>query len=161
MPARYASARFVGREDAFGRLAAVLDDAAHGRARAMLVSGPAGVGISRFFDEATARIAELSEPMTVLRGGAMPAGTDEPYGPLVRAIGPALAALPDDELDAVLGPAAGRAGPAAAAAAGAARGRRPVVRRHPTRGAGAPPGPDAWRACSGCSAGSASAAPSS
>ena len=48
MPARYVSARYVGREDAFGRLAAVLDDAAHGRARAMLVSGPAGVGISRF-----------------------------------------------------------------------------------------------------------------
>ncbi len=106
MPARYVSARYVGREDAFGRLASVLDDAAHGRARAMLVSGPAGVGISRFFDEATSRIAELSAPMTVLRGGAMPAGTDEPYGPLVRAIGPALAALPDDELDAVLGPAA-------------------------------------------------------
>ena len=84
MPARYVSARYIGREDAFGRLAAVLDDAAHGRARAMLVSGPAGVGISRFFDEATGRIAELSEPMTVLRGGAMPAGTDEPYGPLVR-----------------------------------------------------------------------------
>ena len=42
----------------------------------------------------------------------------------------------------MLGPARGGAGPAAAAAAGAARGRRPVVRRHPTRRAGAPPGPD-------------------
>ena len=36
----------------------------------------------------------------------MPAGTDEPYGPVVRSVGPALDALPDDDLDAVLGPAA-------------------------------------------------------
>ncbi len=36
----------------------------------------------------------------------MPAGTDEPYGPVVRAVGPALEALSDEELDAVLGPAA-------------------------------------------------------
>ena len=42
--------------------------------------------------------------MTVLRGGAMPAGTDEPYGPVVRALEPVLAALPDDELERSLGP---------------------------------------------------------
>ncbi len=71
----------------------------------MLLSGPAGVGVSRFLDEAIGRIGGLSEPMRVLRGGAMPAGTDEPYGPLVRSLGPALDALPDDELDMVLGPA--------------------------------------------------------
>ena len=106
MPARYTSARYVGRESAFARLAAVLDDAAGGRARAMLLSGPSGVGISRFLDEAIGRIGELSEPVRVLRGGAMPAGTDEPYGPVVRAVGPALEALPDAELDTVLGPAA-------------------------------------------------------
>ena len=107
MPGRYTSARYVGRESAFARLAAVLDDATGGRARSMLLSGPAGVGISRFLDEATERIGGLAEPMRVLRGGAMPAGTDEPYGAVVRAIGPALEALSDDELDGVLGPAAG------------------------------------------------------
>jgi DNA-binding CsgD family transcriptional regulator/tetratricopeptide (TPR) repeat protein len=106
MPARFTSARYVGREGAFGRLAAVLDDATEGRARAMLLSGPAGVGVSRFLDEAIGRIGGLSEPMRTLRGGAMPAGTDEPYGPVVRAVGPALEALSDDELDTVLGPAA-------------------------------------------------------
>ncbi len=105
MPGRYTSARYVGRESAFARLAAVLDDATSGRARAMLISGPAGVGISRFLDEAIGRIGGLTEPMRVLRGGAMPAGTDEPYGPVVRSVGPALDALSDDELDAVLGPA--------------------------------------------------------
>jgi predicted ATPase len=105
MPGRYTSARYVGRESAFARLAAVLDDATSGRARAMLISGPAGVGISRFLDEAIGRIGGLTEPMRVLRGGAMPAGTDEPYGPVARSVGPALDALSDDELDAVLGPA--------------------------------------------------------
>ncbi len=107
MPGRYTSARFVGREDAFARLAAVLDDAARGHARTMLLSGPAGVGVSRFLDEATGRIAGLTEPMIVLRGQAMPAGADEPYGPLVRALGPVLDALPVDDLHDVLGPAAG------------------------------------------------------
>ena len=40
MPARYVSARYVGREDAFGRLAAVLDDAAHGRRGRCWSAGP-------------------------------------------------------------------------------------------------------------------------
>ncbi len=106
MPGRYTSARFIGRDDAFARLAAVLEDAASGRARTMLVSGPAGVGITRFLDESMARVAALEEPMTVLRARAMPAGTDEPYGPVVRALGPLLETLPRADLDAVLGPAA-------------------------------------------------------
>jgi predicted ATPase len=55
MPPRYTSERFVGRDDAFGRLAARLDDAAQGQASTVLVSGTAGVGVSRFLDEASAR----------------------------------------------------------------------------------------------------------
>ena len=105
MPASYTSARFVGREVAFARLAAVLDDAASGRARTLILGGTAGVGVSRFLDEGMARVAELSEPWTILRGGAWPCGADDPYGPVVRAIGPALRALDDAELAAVLGPA--------------------------------------------------------
>ncbi len=106
MPASYTSARFVGREVAFARLAAVLDDAASGRSRTLILGGTAGVGISRFLDEGVARVAELSEPWTILRGGAWPCGADDPYAPLVRAIGPALRALPDADLEAILGPAA-------------------------------------------------------
>ena len=106
MPASYTSARFVGREVAFARLAAVLDDAASGRSRTLILGGTAGVGISRFLDEGVARVAELSEPWTILRGGAWPCGADDPYAPVVRAIGPALRALDDAALETVLGPAA-------------------------------------------------------
>ena len=105
MPAGYTSARFVGRDAAFARLAAALDHAAQGRASSTLIGGTAGVGVTRLLDEATARMATLIEPLTVLRASAWPGGGDEPYGPLSRAIGPTLLALPPDELADRLGPA--------------------------------------------------------
>ncbi len=105
MPARYTSARFVGREDAFLRLASVLQGAAVGSSGTLLVDGTAGVGASRFIDEAIRRVAGLHEPMTVLRGGAFGPGDDAPYAPIVRALRPVLAALSDDELGRVLGTA--------------------------------------------------------
>ena len=106
MPASYTSARFVGREVAFARLAAVLDDAASGRSRTLILGGTAGIGISRFLDEGVTRVAELTEPWTILRSGSWPCGADDPYAPVVRAIGPALRALDDAALETVLGPAA-------------------------------------------------------
>ncbi len=105
MLARYTSARFVGREDAFVRLAGALDDAAGGRARSLLLRAPAGIGASRFLDEATRRADALDSPLTILRAGAPPAGTDLPYGPIARAIGPALERLDDATLADVVGPA--------------------------------------------------------
>lgn len=103
MPARFTSAQFVGREDAFTKLASVLQSATSGSAGALLVEGTAGVGVSRFIDEAVRRVGALQEPMTVIRGGAYGASTDGPYAPVIRALRPALGALPDDELDRVLG----------------------------------------------------------
>src|SRR4029077_10950721 len=105
MPATYTSEQFVGRDAAFAQLAAVLDDAAHGRARTLLVEGTAGVGATRFLDEAIARMGSLRDPMTVLRATAWPARADEPYGPIVRAIGPTLRGLPAGVLADLLGPA--------------------------------------------------------
>ncbi|HEV8488864.1 MAG TPA: AAA family ATPase [Candidatus Limnocylindrales bacterium] len=102
MPASFTSARFVGREGAFGRLAAALDAAARGRSTTLLVSGEAGYGASRFLSEAENRLATLPEPFAFLRGRALPAGTDEPYAPVLRAIGPLLRDLTDAELGAVL-----------------------------------------------------------
>ncbi len=105
MPGRYTSARFVGRDEAFARLAAALDDAARGRARSMLIAGSAGMGVSRLLDETVDRMASLAEPVTLLRASSWAGGGDEPYGPLIRAIGPTLDSLPSDELANLLGAA--------------------------------------------------------
>ena len=85
MPAPIASARFVGREAAFTRLATVLGGAAEGRAGTLLVSGTAGIGVTRFLNEAARRIGDLTEPMTVLRGTAS-RGPDTPYAPVLEAL---------------------------------------------------------------------------
>jgi DNA-binding CsgD family transcriptional regulator/tetratricopeptide (TPR) repeat protein len=98
MPARFTSARFVGREAGFARLASVLDATAAGRATTLLLSGSGGFGVTRFLDEIDDRLHALPESFAILRGRALPAGTDEPYAPLIRAIGPRLRELPDDEL---------------------------------------------------------------
>jgi DNA-binding CsgD family transcriptional regulator/tetratricopeptide (TPR) repeat protein len=104
MPAGFTSARFVGRESAFGRLAPLLEAASAGVATTVLVEGTGGVGVSRFLREAMTRLAALDEPFTVLRGRSVPAGTDEPYAPILQALRPLFAALPDDELVELLGP---------------------------------------------------------
>jgi DNA-binding CsgD family transcriptional regulator/tetratricopeptide (TPR) repeat protein len=66
------------------------------------VTGGAGYGASRFLAEAELRLATMTEPFAFLRGRALPAGTDEPYAPVLRAIGPLLRELSDAELGAVL-----------------------------------------------------------
>ena len=106
MPVTLSSARFVGRERAFAQLAGALELAAAGRARTVLVAGSGGVGVSRFLDEAGTRLDNVAEPFTILRGHALPSGTDTPYGPLVRSLGPTLLGLDDEGLAAVLGPGA-------------------------------------------------------
>ena len=104
MPEGIASARFVGREAAFTRLATVLGGAAEGRAGTLLVSGTAGIGVTRFLNEAARRIGELAEPMTVLRGAAS-RGPDTPYAPVLEALRDALCDLDDEALGRVTGPA--------------------------------------------------------
>ena len=70
----------------------------------MLIGGSAGVGVTRLLDEAIDRMATLTEPLTILRASAWPGG-EEPYGPLLRAIGPTLRGLPPKDLGDRLGPA--------------------------------------------------------
>ena len=106
MAARYSSARFVGREEAFSRVAVCLDDAVHGRTRTLLIDGTAGVGATRLLDEVIVRMHALLEPMTVLRAAAWPSTADAPYGPIIRAIAPTLRGLPAADLVALLGHAA-------------------------------------------------------
>jgi DNA-binding CsgD family transcriptional regulator/tetratricopeptide (TPR) repeat protein len=103
MPGGFTSARYVGRESAFARLAPVLQAATDGLSTTILVDGPGGFGSSRLLTEASGRLAGLAEPFTVLRGRSQPAGTDSPYAPIMRALGPTLTALPEDELAALAG----------------------------------------------------------
>ncbi|MFL5751033.1 MAG: LuxR C-terminal-related transcriptional regulator [Chloroflexota bacterium] len=104
MPVGFTSAKFVGRESAFARFAPVLEATATGVPTTVLLEGTSGIGASRFLTEATSRLTALAEPFTVLRGRAVPSGTDEPYAPILRAIRPTLLAASDAELVDLLGP---------------------------------------------------------
>ena len=95
MPAGFTSATFVGRESAFARFAPALEATAAGMPTTVLIEGTGGIGASRFLTEATSRLSALAEPFTVLRGRAVPAGSDEPYAPILRAIRPTLLAASD------------------------------------------------------------------
>jgi len=104
MPAGFTSAKFVGRESAFARIAPALEAAIAGVPTTVLIEGTGGIGASRFLTEAMSRLTALAEPFTVLRGRAVPAGTDEPYAPILRAIRPTLLSATDEELVELLGP---------------------------------------------------------
>ena len=106
MPATKNSARFVGRDAAFVRLAPALEAAANGAATTVLLDGLGGVGVTRFIDELARRVGALDEPFTVVRGRSFRPGCDEPYGPIVRALRPIFRELDDRELVELAGPAA-------------------------------------------------------
>ncbi|HUQ78140.1 MAG TPA: LuxR C-terminal-related transcriptional regulator [Patescibacteria group bacterium] len=106
MPATIHSARFVGREAAFVRLAPSLEAAAAGEATTVLLDGPGGVGVSRFLDEVGRRVTDLADPFAVVRGRAYRPGSDEPYGAVIRALRPVFRSLADAELAELVGPAA-------------------------------------------------------
>ncbi|MBA2382781.1 MAG: AAA family ATPase, partial [Chloroflexi bacterium] len=106
MPAIRNSARFVGRDAAFVRLAPALEAAANGDATTVLLEGPGGVGVSRFLDELARRVSRLTEPFAVLRGRSYRPGSDEPYGAIIRALRPVFHSIEDGELVTTVGPAA-------------------------------------------------------
>src|SRR5438309_11710539 len=105
MPASMSSARFIGRDAAFVRLAPSLEEASGGDETTVLVHGAGGVGVSRFVDEAARRLEALDEPFQVLRGRSYRAGADDPFGPVLRALRPAFLAATDDDLAFLVGPA--------------------------------------------------------
>ncbi len=99
------SARFVGRDSAFARLAPSLEEAADGNATTVIVHGPGGIGASRFIEEAGHRLERLDEPFQILRGRSYRFGSDDPYGAILRALRPAFRTAADDALVGLLGPA--------------------------------------------------------
>ncbi len=105
MPATMDGPRFVGRDAAFIRLAPALEAAAGGESAAVLLEGPGGVGVTHFVDEVARRIGGLSEPFIVIRGRSFRPGSDDPYGPIIRALRPVFHAVDDDDLVRLVGPA--------------------------------------------------------
>src|SRR5207344_1464573 len=103
MPARFSSARFVGRERELARLAEALEAAVDGRASTLLVAGSGGLGVSRLIDEAERRIAGLPEPLVVVRCRARPGRSGDPYAPVVAGLETLIAGFDDRELARVAG----------------------------------------------------------
>jgi DNA-binding CsgD family transcriptional regulator/tetratricopeptide (TPR) repeat protein len=106
MTVRFTSARFVGRERELARLAVALDQASGGRSTTLLIGGSGGLGASRLLTETERRLASLPGSFTVIRGRPTAAQAADPYAPIVAGLDPVLAAIPDAELGAVLGPGA-------------------------------------------------------
>src|SRR5664279_3997764 len=95
---------FVGRERQIERIAAGLQGAADGRPNALVLSGTAGLGLSRLLGETRRRIATLAEPFASVHGVALPATAGVPYAPITAALENLLAPLPDETLAALVGP---------------------------------------------------------
>ena len=101
MSGRVVSRRFVGREAELARVADAIATAAGGAATTVIVSGSAGMGVTRFIDEALNRASATPFAPLVLRGRAH-GPADPPWASVLAALEPALATRPPAELVALL-----------------------------------------------------------
>ena len=97
MPGRVVSRRFIGREPELARIADALSTAASGTATTIIVGGSAGMGVTRFLDEALARAAAGPAAPLVLRGHAY-GPADPPWAAVLEALEPAIATRPPAEI---------------------------------------------------------------
>ena len=98
------SDRFIGRERQLERIAIGLQSAAEGKPNALLLSGTAGLGITRLLDETRRRVSALAQPFIAVHGVAMPATAGVPYAPFTAALEALLRSLSDETLAAIIGP---------------------------------------------------------
>ncbi len=101
MPGRVVSRRFIGREPELAQIQAAFDAGAKGIATTVIVGAGAGMGASRFVDEALDLAATAAQPPLVLRGRAH-GPADPPWASVQDALGPALASRPREEVLALL-----------------------------------------------------------
>ena len=94
----------MGRERQLERIAVGLQNATDGKPSALVLSGTAGLGLSRLLGETRRRIGGLAEPFATVHGVALPATSGIPYAPVTAALEHLLAPLPDDTLSALVGP---------------------------------------------------------
>ena len=87
VPARVASARFVGREPELAELLALVDEAADERGGLAFVTGESGMGKTRLVNELARRAR--ADGARVLSGDCVELGESElPYAPIVSALRP-------------------------------------------------------------------------
>ena len=98
------SERFVGRERQLERIAVGLQEATDGQPTTLVMSGTAGLGLSRLLAETRRRVEALAEPFAAVHGIALPATSGVPYAPVTAALEHLLEPLPDDELTRLVGP---------------------------------------------------------
>ena len=99
------SDRFVGRERELERIAIGLQAASDGRPTTLVLSGTAGIGLSRLLGETRRRIDSLGEPFASVHGVALPATSGVAYAPFTGALEQLLTPLPDDTLAELVGSA--------------------------------------------------------
>ncbi|MGD0019193.1 MAG: LuxR C-terminal-related transcriptional regulator [Candidatus Limnocylindrales bacterium] len=98
------SDRFVGRERPLERIAFGLQSVTDGKPNALILSGTAGLGLTRLLAETERRIGALADPFAAVHGVAMPATSGVPYAPISAALEQLLAPVSDETLAALVGP---------------------------------------------------------
>ena len=101
MSGRVDSPRYIGREPEFAMLEAAVAGAADGSSATVLVAGAAGIGTTRFLDEALARIAARPGAPVILRARAH-GPAEPPWAILLAALDPLFDARPAAELEDLL-----------------------------------------------------------
>jgi len=100
---RHWSDQFIGREHQLEQMAVGLQSAADGKPNALLLSGTAGLGLTRLLSETRRRVSALAEPFAVVHGVAMPATAGVPYAPFTTALETLLRPMSDDTLAGLVG----------------------------------------------------------
>ncbi len=95
---------FVGRERQLERIAIGLQSAVDGQPNALVLSGTAGLGLSRLLGETRRRIGALAEPFADVHGVALPATSGIPYAPVTAALERLLKPISDEMLARLVGP---------------------------------------------------------
>ena len=106
MAARFTSSRFIGRERELARLGDALERAVGGRGATVLVTGSAGIGVSRLIHEAERRVAGLDQPFTVIPCTAHAGRAGVPFGPVVEGLRELLGRLDGGEVARLVDPGA-------------------------------------------------------
>ena len=106
MVATLTSPRLIGRERELARLGDALERAVGGRGATVLVTGSAGIGVSRLIDEAERRVAGLDQPFTVISCAAHAGRAGVPFGPIVEGLRAVLGGRDEAEVRRLVDPGA-------------------------------------------------------